>query len=123
MISIKNFTKCYVKNKPAVDDLSLEINPKDLFAFIGHNGAGKTTLIKAICGIIDFDKGEIIIDGKDIKKDPLECKKVIAYVPDNPDIYNFMTGTQYLNFIGDIYNIEKNERQELVDKNTQKLLV
>ncbi|MDD4110339.1 MAG: ABC transporter ATP-binding protein [Clostridia bacterium] len=116
MISIKNLTKCYIKDKPAVNDLSLEILPKDIFAFIGHNGAGKSTLIKAICGIIDFDEGKIIIDGKDIKKEPLECKKVVAYVPDNPDIYGFMTGAQYLNFISDIYNIANDERQELIDK-------
>jgi len=121
MISVKNLTKCYIKNKPAVDNLSLEINAKDLFAFIGHNGAGKTTLIKAICGIIDFDGGEIIIDGKDIKKEPNECKKVISYVPDNPDIYNFMTGMQYLNFIADIYNIENVERQKLVEKFAKEL--
>ena len=118
MISIKNFTKCYIKNKPAVDNLSLEIYPKDIFAFIGHNGVGKRTLIKALCGIIDFDKGEIIIDGKDIRKESLECKKVVAYVPDNPDIYTFMTGSQYLNFISDVYNIPNDERQTLIEKYT-----
>lgn len=116
MISIKHLTKCYVKNKPAVDDLSLEINAGDIFAFIGHNGAGKTTLIKAICGIIDFEKGDIIIDGKNIKVEPMECKKVIAYVPDNPDIYDFMSGTAYLNFIADIYKISSQERMESINK-------
>lgn len=115
MLSIKNFSKSYVKGKMAVDNLSLEVNEGDIFAFIGHNGAGKTTLIKAICGIIDFDGGEINICGKDIKKEPLECKKIIAYVPDNPDIYEFMTGLQYLNFIGDVYSIGIKERQDLVD--------
>lgn len=119
MISIKNFTKCYIKNKPAVDNLSLEISSKDIFAFIGHNGAGKSTLIKALCGIIDFNEGEIIIDGKNIRKEPLECKKIIAYVPDNPDIYTFMTGSQYLNFISDVYNIPNDERQTLIDKYTK----
>lgn len=115
MLSIKNFSKSYVKGKMAVDNLSLEVNEGDIFAFIGHNGAGKTTLIKAICGIIDFDGGEINICGKNIKKEPLECKKIIAYVPDNPDIYEFMTGLQYLNFIGDVYSIGTKERQNLVD--------
>lgn len=115
MLSIKNFTKCYVKDKPAVKNLSLEINSKDLFAFIGHNGAGKSTLIKAICGIIDFDEGEIIIDQKSIRTQPDECKKIVAYVPDNPDIYDFMTGSQYLDFVSNIFNIDKDERKKLID--------
>ncbi|NCB48055.1 MAG: ABC transporter ATP-binding protein [Clostridia bacterium] len=115
MLSIKNFTKCYIKNKPAVKNLSLEVSPKDLFAFIGHNGAGKSTLIKAVCGIIDFDEGEIFIDGKSIKTQPDDCKKIVAYVPDNPDVYDFMTGSQYLDFVSNIYQIEKIERKKLID--------
>ncbi len=116
MIEIKNFTKCYIKGKPAVDDLTLTINNKDIFAFIGHNGAGKTTLIKAICGIIDFDNGDILLDGKSIKAEPDFFKRAIAYVPDNPDIYNFMTGAQFINFICDVYKIPKDTRQAEVDK-------
>jgi ABC-2 type transport system ATP-binding protein len=116
MLKITNFTKSYIKDVKAVDNLSLDIKSGDLFAFIGHNGAGKTTLIKAICGIIDFDSGEIIVDGKSIKSDPEYCKKIIAYVPDSPDIYNFMTGTQFLNFICSIYKISNKESQEKVDK-------
>ena len=116
MLDIINFTKSYVKDKKAVDDLTLHIKDNDLFAFIGHNGAGKTTLIKAICGIISFDSGDIVIDGVSIKKDPDYCKRTIAYVPDNPDIYKFMTGTQFLNFICDVYKISADERQADIDK-------
>jgi len=116
MLDIINFTKSYVKDKKAVEDLTLHIEDNDIFAFIGHNGAGKTTLIKAICGIISFDSGDIIIDGVSIKKDPDYCKRAIAYVPDNPDIYKFMTGAQFLNFICDVYKVREDVRQTDIDK-------
>lgn len=114
MLTIKNFYKYYKSDKPAVKDLSLEIKDGDIFGFIGHNGAGKTTTIKSVVGILDFEEGEILIDGISIKENPIECKKKIAYIPDNPDIYNSLTGIQYLNFIGDIYKVSKKEREELI---------
>ncbi len=98
MLTIKNLTKKY-GDKVAVDNLSLEIAPGEIYGFIGHNGAGKTTTIKACCGIIGFDDGEILIDGVSIKDKPLECKRKMAYIPDNPDIYDFLSGIKYLNFI------------------------
>ncbi|MGG7076798.1 ABC transporter ATP-binding protein [Clostridium sardiniense] len=114
MLTIKNFYKYYKSDKPAVKDLSLEIKGGDIFGFIGHNGAGKTTTIKSVVGILDFEAGEILIDGISIKENPIECKKKIAYIPDNPDIYNSLTGIQYLNFIGDIYKVSKKEREKLI---------
>lgn len=116
MLRIENVNKSYVKGKKALDNVSLHIKPKDLFAFIGRNGAGKTTLIKAICGILDFESGEIYIDENSIKSEPVICKTLMAYVPDNPDIYNYMTGTQYLNFISDIYKISVADRTERILK-------
>lgn len=115
MLSIKNVTKKY-GTKIAVDDISLEVKEGEIFGFIGHNGAGKTTLIKAIVGIHDYDEGEILIDGISMKKDALDCKKKIAYIPDNPDIYQNLTGIDYLNFIGDIYEIDNHKREELIEK-------
>lgn len=115
MLKINNFTKHYGK-KAAVENLSLEIKPGEIFGFIGHNGAGKTTTIKSVCGILNFDEGEILINNKDIKKQPIECKKLIAYIPDNPDIYEFMSGIKYLNFISDVYRIESGERIALINK-------
>lgn len=115
MLKISDFSKYYGK-KAAVEKLSLEIKPGEIFGFIGHNGAGKTTTIKAVCGILNFEKGEILIDNKDIKKQPIECKKLIAYIPDNPDIYEFMTGIKYLNFIADIYDIKTDERIALINE-------
>ena len=102
--------------KNAVDDLSLHIEKGEIYGFIGHNGAGKTTTIKSVVGILDFDEGEIFIDGKSVKKDSLECKRVIAYIPDNPDLYEFMSGLQYLNFISDIFGVEEKERKERIEK-------
>lgn len=102
MLWIKELTKRF-GDKKAVDQLSLHIEPGDIYGFIGHNGAGKTTTIKCCCGILSFDEGEIRIDGEDIRQNPLSCKSKIAYIPDNPDIYEYMTGTGYLNFISDIY--------------------
>lgn len=116
MLEIKNLTKSYDGKKNAVDDLSLTINDGEIFGFIGHNGAGKTTTIKCAVGILAFDKGEILIDGKSIKTDPIECKKLIAYIPDNPDLYEQLSAIQYLNFISDIYEIDKEERSERIKK-------
>lgn len=113
MLRITDFTKTYGE-KTAVDNLSLHIAPGEIYAFIGHNGAGKTTTLKACCGILQFDKGEILVDGKSIKTDPIGCKQALAYVPDNPDLYDFLTGIQYLNFVADIYGVGKAERIERI---------
>ena len=102
--------------KKAVDDLSLHIRPGEIYGFIGHNGAGKTTTIKACCGILNFEEGNIQIDGISVKENPLECKKKLAYIPDNPDLYDFMTGIRYLNFIADIFGVNANDRQERIHK-------
>ena len=115
MLRIEHLTKKYGEKK-AVDDLSLHIEKGEIYGFIGHNGAGKTTTIKSVVGILDFDEGEIFIDGKSVKKDSLECKRVIAYIPDNPDLYEFMSGLQYLNFISDIFGVEEKERNERIEK-------
>ena len=103
MLQISNLTKVY-GDKKAVDDLTLHIQPGEIYGFIGHNGAGKTTTIKSCCGILQFDEGEILIDGISIKDDPIACKKQLAYIPDNPDLYEFMSGMQFLNFIADIFD-------------------
>ena len=116
MLEIKNYTKIYKGNKVAVDHLNLTIEDGDIYGFIGHNGAGKTTTIKAVAGILDFEEGDILIDGKSIKTKPLECKEEMAYIPDNPDIYEYLTGIKYLNFIGDIYQVGKKEREERIKK-------
>ena len=110
MLRIEHLTKIY-GSKKAVDDLSLHILPGEIYGFIGHNGAGKTTTLKSVVGILQFDEGEIKIDGKSIKDDPLGCKKEIAYIPDNPDLYDYMTGIKYLNFIADIFGISGDVRQ------------
>ena len=104
MLSISHYSKSYDGKKDAVHDLSFEVRSGDIFGFIGHNGAGKTTTIKSCAGILEFSRGTITIDGVDIKKDPVSCKKKTAYLPDNPDIYEFMSGIKYLNFIGDIFD-------------------
>jgi len=113
VLQIKNFTKIYPNGKVAVDDISLTVENGDIFAFIGPNGAGKTTTIKSVVGINDFDNGEILIDGMDIVKMPLDCKKVLAYIPDNPDIYDTLTGVQYLELIADIFKVSKEERNAI----------
>ncbi|MDD4495585.1 MAG: ABC transporter ATP-binding protein [Eubacteriales bacterium] len=115
MLKIEHLTKTY-GDKKAVDDLTLEIKPGEIYGFIGHNGAGKTTTIKACCGIIGFDSGEIYVDGISIKTDPLKCKKRIAYIPDNPDLYEFLSGIKYLNFIADIFEVSKADREERIKK-------
>ena len=115
MIEIKNVTKKY-GDKKALDNISFTVNDGEIFAFIGHNGAGKTTLIKSIVGIHDFEEGDIIIDGVSIKENPLECKKKIAYVPDNPETYEHMKGIDYLNFICDMYEIDQDTREKNIKK-------
>ncbi len=115
MLRIENLTKVY-GDKKAVDNLSLHILPGEIYGFIGHNGAGKTTTIKACCGILQFDNGEIYIDGTSVKENPLACKSKLAYIPDNPDLYEFMTGIQFLNFIGDIFQVDADVRQERIRK-------
>ncbi|MBI9011496.1 MAG: ABC transporter ATP-binding protein [Clostridiales bacterium] len=119
MLSIENFSKVYKGNKKAVDNLSLKINSGDIYGFIGHNGAGKTTTIKSIVGILEFEEGEIFIDGKSIKKEPIKCKSVLAYIPDNPDLYEHLTGIQYLNFTSDICSIGKSDREERIKKHAE----
>ena len=115
MLHIEHLTKTY-GDKRAVDDLTLHIAPGEIYGFIGHNGAGKTTTLKCIAGILRFDTGEIVIDGHSVKEAPLECKKRIAYIPDNPDLYDFMTGIQFLNFIADIFGIDAGTREERIAK-------
>ena len=116
MLKINKFTKSYKSDKKAVDQLNLEVKSGDIFGFIGHNGAGKTTTIRAIAGVLDFEEGEITIDGISIKKDPVACKKQTAYIPDNPDLYEHLTGIGYLNFIGDIYEVNKFDRETLIER-------
>ena len=115
MLRISHLTKTY-GSKTAVSDLTLHIAPGEIYGFIGHNGAGKTTTLKACCGILPFDQGEILVDGISVKEDPLACKKRIAYIPDNPDLYEFLTGFQYLNFIADVFAIPKDERKRRIDQ-------
>ena len=116
MIEIKNVTKTYNGEKKAVDDISFTVNDGEIFAFIGHNGAGKTTTIISIVGILDIDQGDILINGKSIKKQPIECKKEMAYVPDNPDLYENMKAIDFINFICDMYEVDKAERKERIEK-------
>lgn len=113
MLNIEHLTKTYGE-KRAVDDLSLHILPGEIYGFIGHNGAGKTTTLKACCGILPFDSGEIYIDGVSVRRDPLACKRKLAYLPDDPRLYEFMTGIQFLNFIGDIFGVGEQERRERI---------
>ena len=115
MLKIEHLSKIY-GDKKAVDDLTLHINSGEIYGFIGHNGAGKTTTLKSIVGILQFNEGEIFVDGKSIKEDPLGCKKEIAYIPDNPDLYDFMTGIKYLNFVADIFAVSAADRKERIKK-------
>ncbi len=115
MLRIENFTKAYGE-KVAVDHLTLHIAPGEIFGFIGHNGAGKTTTLKACCGILPFDSGKILIGGRSIQDDPIGCKQIMAYVPDNPDLYEFLTGIQYLDFVADIYGVSKEDRAARIQK-------
>ena len=116
MLKIQRLTKVYKGGKKAVDDLSITVQPGDIYGFIGHNGAGKTTTIKCVVGIQDFDEGEILVDGISVRENPLACKQKIAYVPDNPDLYEYLTGIQYLNFIADVFGLSKQEREAKIRK-------
>ncbi|MBO5487698.1 MAG: ABC transporter ATP-binding protein [Eubacterium sp.] len=115
MLHIEHLTKTYGE-KVAVDDLCLHIKPGEIYGFIGHNGAGKTTTIKSVAGILQFEKGKITVDGKSVQEEPLACKKQMAYIPDNPDMYDFMSGIKYLNFIADVFEVNMAERKERIDK-------
>ncbi len=116
LLEIKNFSKSYGGDKKACDDVNITVSAGDIFGFIGHNGAGKSTTIKATVGVLDFEDGEIYIDGHSIKKEPIEAKKDMAYIPDNPDLYEHLTGMQYLNFIADIFDIDDVKRNGRIDK-------
>ena len=116
MLHIEHYTKIYPGGKKAVDNLSLHVSPGEIYGFIGHNGAGKTTTLRAVAGVMDFTEGSIVIDGHDIKKDPVGAKRVTAFLPDNPDIYEFMKGIDYLNFISDLYDISSEQRTADIGK-------
>jgi len=116
MLEIKNYTKVYGEGKKAADNVTLTVNSGDIYGFIGHNGAGKSTTIRAVVGVLDFTEGEILIDGHSVKNEPLECKKLTAYIPDNPDLYENLTGIQYLNFISDVFRIDEASREAAIKK-------
>ena len=116
MLEIKNLTKTYKGGYRAVDNLSLTVEAGDIYGFIGHNGAGKSTTIKSAVGVLDFDGGDIFIDGHSVKNEPIACKKVTAYIPDNPELYEHLTGIQYLNFLGDVFGVDKQTRTEKIGK-------
>lgn len=116
MLNIKNYTKIYAGDKKACDDVNICVEAGDIFGFIGHNGAGKSTTIRAVVGVLDFTEGEITIDGHSVKNEPMECKKITAYIPDNPDIYENLTGIQYLNFVADAYGISSQDRSDRIKK-------
>lgn len=116
MLEIKNYSKIYGEGKKAADDVTLTVESGDIYGFIGHNGAGKSTTIRAVVGVLDFTEGEIYIDGHSVKTEPMECKKVTAYIPDNPDIYENLTGIQYLNFISDVFDISGADREARIKK-------
>ncbi len=114
MLEITHFSKTYKNGKRAVDDLNLSVKAGDIYGFIGHNGAGKSTTIRSVAGVLDFEEGTILVDGKDIRKEPVACKRQMAYIPDNPDLYEYLTGIQYLNFIGDIFEVPSGKRKERI---------
>ncbi|MCR5053705.1 MAG: ABC transporter ATP-binding protein [Lachnospiraceae bacterium] len=116
MLEIKNYSKSYTGGKKAADDVTLTVESGDIYGFIGHNGAGKSTTIRAVVGVLDFTEGEIYIDGHSVKAEPMECKKVTAYIPDNPDLYENLTGIQYLNFVADIFGLSAEVREERIKK-------
>lgn len=116
MLEIANFSKTYKGGKKAVDHLNITVKAGDIFGFIGHNGAGKSTTIKSLVGVIDFEEGEIFVDGHSVKKDPIACKRVMAYIPDNPDLYEQLTGIQYLNFVADVFKVSARDREEQIQK-------
>lgn len=121
MLEIKNLTKVYKNGKKAVDHLSLTVKAGDIYGFIGHNGAGKSTTIKSVVGVLDFDEGEIRIDGHDVKREPLACKQATAYIPDNPDLYEHLSGIQYLNFIADIFRVPEQEKEGRIREYAKRL--
>lgn len=114
VLDIRNYTKIYGEGKKACDNVSLNVEAGDIFAFIGHNGAGKSTTIKGVVGVMDFDGGEIFIDGHSVRNEPIECKKITAYIPDNPDLYENLTGMQYLNFVADAFEVSTEVRNERI---------
>lgn len=116
MLEIKNYSKSYGEGKKAADNVSLTVESGDIYGFIGHNGAGKSTTIRAVVGVLDFTEGEIYIDGHSVKDEPIECKRVTAYIPDNPDLYENLTGIQYLNFVADVFGISAEEREARIKK-------
>ena len=116
MLEIKHYSKSYGEGKKAADDVTLTVESGDIYGFIGHNGAGKSTTIRAVVGVLDFDEGEILIDGHSVKDEPMECKKITAYIPDNPDLYENLTGIQYLNFVADVFDISAADREEKIKK-------
>lgn len=116
VLEIKNFTKTYLQDKKAVDNLSLSVMPGEIHGFIGHNGAGKTTTIRAVVGVMDFDKGAILIDGHSVKEEPVICKTLTAYIPDNPDLYDYVTGIQFLNYMADMFSVGRKDREERIQR-------
>ncbi|MDR4169354.1 ABC transporter ATP-binding protein [Bacillus nitratireducens] len=116
MLEIINFSKTYKGGKKAIDQLNITVQAGDIFGFIGHNGAGKSTTIKSLVGVIDFEEGEIFVDGYSVKKDPIACKRVMAYIPDNPDLYEQLTGIQYLNFVADVFKVSAKDREKEIQK-------
>ena len=116
ILEIKNFSKTYAGNKRAVDHLSLDVCAGDIYGFIGQNGAGKTTTLRAAMGILQFEEGDILIDGHSVLKEPVLCKSISAYIPDNPDLYDFLTGVQYLNYISDVFRVGQEQRTERIVK-------
>ena len=116
MLEIKNYSKSYSGDKKAADDVCITVESGDIYGFIGHNGAGKSTTIRAVVGVLDFTEGEIFIDGHSVKAEPVECKRITAYIPDNPDLYENLTGIQYLNFIADVFSIGAQQRRERIEK-------
>ena len=116
VLEIKHYSKSYGEGKKAADDVSITVMAGDIVGFIGHNGAGKSTTIRAVVGVLDFTEGEIFIDGHSVKDEAIECKKVTAYIPDNPDLYENLTGIQYLNFVADVFNIDVADREERIKK-------
>lgn len=116
ILEIKHYSKSYGGEKKAADDVSLTVMGGDIYGFIGHNGAGKSTTIRAVVGVLDFTEGEIYIDGHSVKEEPMECKKITAYIPDNPDLYENLTGIQYLNFVADVFDISAADREERIKK-------
>ena len=121
ILEIKGYTKVYGEGRKAADNVNLTVESGDIYGFIGHNGAGKSTTIRAVVGVLDFTEGEILIDGHSVKTEPLECKKITAYIPDNPDLYENLTGIQYLDFIADVFEIGSSERQDSIKKYAEML--